>query len=91
MQDDEYLREKEATERDLVMLPNSDKLRVFDSQRKIVLTMTENLSRATPEQRREFVLLLVERAVAYDKGRSGSPMGCVGAAVLRAGSRPARS
>ena len=46
---------------------DSDKLRLFDGQRKVVVTMAENLVRATPEQRREFVLLLVERAVAFDK------------------------
>ena len=67
MDDDEYLREKEAIERELVMLPDSDKLRLFDGQRKVIVTMADNLSRATPAQRREFVLLLVERAIAYDK------------------------
>ena len=67
MPDDEYLREKEATERELVMLPDSDKLVLFDGQRKVITTMAENLSRATPEQRREFVLLFVERALAYDR------------------------
>jgi hypothetical protein len=49
------------------MLPDSDKLRLFDCQLKVVVTMAENLERATPAQRREFVLLLVERAIAYDK------------------------
>jgi len=29
--------------------------------------MAENLERATPVQRREFVLPLVERAIAHDK------------------------
>jgi hypothetical protein len=67
MADDEYLREKESIERELVMLPDSDKLRLFDGQRKVIVTMAENLERATPEQRREFVLLLVERAVAYER------------------------
>jgi hypothetical protein len=47
--------------------PHSDELRLFDGQRKVVVTMAENLERATPVQRREFVLPLVERAIAHDK------------------------
>ena len=65
--DAEYLAEKEATERELVLLPDNDKLVLFDRQRQIVVSMAENLRRATLEQRREFVLLLVERAVAAER------------------------
>jgi hypothetical protein len=67
MSDDDYLREKETIERELVMLPDSDKLRLFDGQRKVIVSMAENLRRATPQQRRDFVNLFVERAVAYDE------------------------
>jgi hypothetical protein len=81
--DEDHLREKEAVERELVMLPDHDKLLMFDRHREVVVTMAENLSRTTPEHRREFVLLLVERVVAYDKGRAGGPLGAARPAVLR--------
>jgi hypothetical protein len=67
MSDEDYLREKESIERELVMLPDGDKLRLFDGQRKVIVSMAENLRRATVQQRREFVTLFVERAVAADR------------------------
>ncbi len=66
--DAEYLAEREATERQLAALPGADdRLALFERSRTIGVTMAENLERATPEQVREFVTLLVERVVIRDR------------------------
>ena len=63
-----YLREKEETERSIAALPGADdRLALFDRSRSIAVTMAENLERATPEQIREFVTLLVERVVIRER------------------------
>jgi hypothetical protein len=68
IEDAEYLRDKEATERELALLPGSDdRLLLFDRHREIAVSMAENLAKATPAQRREFVTPLVERVVIRDR------------------------
>jgi hypothetical protein len=58
----EYRRQKAEVDRDLSMLPDDGKLVLFDRQRKVLVDMAENVAAATPEQLRELVLMLVERA-----------------------------
>jgi hypothetical protein len=58
----EYRRQKMKVERDLKMLPDDDKLVLFDRHRTVMVDMAENVAAATPEQLRELILMLVERA-----------------------------
>ena len=65
--EDEYRSGTEDAKRALTLLPDGDKLVLFDRHRRVLVTMAENIDAATPEQRRELVGLLVERAVAEDR------------------------
>ena len=49
------------TEAQLAGLPTNDKLIMFDRKREILLSMAENIERATPAQLQALVLELVER------------------------------
>jgi hypothetical protein len=64
----EYRRQKAEVERDLAMLPDDDKLVLFDRHRRLMVSMAENVAAATPEQLRELILMLVERAETKDRG-----------------------
>ena len=64
----EYRRQKTEVERDLTMLPDDDKLVLFDRHRRLMVSMAENVAAATPEQLRELILMLVERAETRDRG-----------------------
>jgi hypothetical protein len=64
----EYRRQKTEVERDLAMLPDDDKLVLFDRHRTLMISMAENVAAATPEQLRELILMLVERAETKDRG-----------------------
>jgi len=61
--DTEYRRRRDEVERQLVLLPDDERLVLFDHHRGILLSMAENLDRATPSQQAELVALLVERVV----------------------------
>ena len=50
------------------MLPDDDKLVLFDRHRRLMVSMAENVAAATPEQLRELILMLVERAETRDRG-----------------------
>ena len=63
----EYRRQKAEVERDLAMLPDDDKLVLFDRHRGLMVSMAENVAAATPEQLRELILMLVERAETRDR------------------------
>ena len=55
-------------ERDLALLPDDDKLVLFDHHRRLMISMAENVAAATPEQLRELILMLVEHAETQDRG-----------------------
>jgi hypothetical protein len=55
----------------LAELPDSNKLVAFDRNRRVMVTMAENVGKATRPQLAELVQLLVERVRA--KGRSIEP------------------
>jgi hypothetical protein len=64
----EYRRQTAEVERDLALLPDDDKLVLFDRHRNVMVSMAENVAAATPEQLRELILMLVERAETRDRG-----------------------
>lgn len=59
--DVEYRTKREEVERQLILLPDHEKLVSFDRHREILVSMAENVERATPDQLRELLELLVER------------------------------
>ena len=63
----EYRRQKAEVERDLSLLPDDGKLVQFDRHRKVMVDMAENVAAATPEQLRELILMLVERAETHGR------------------------
>ena len=63
-----YRRQRAEVERDLALLPDDDKLVLFDRHRGLMVSMAENVAAATPEQLRELILMLVERAETWDRG-----------------------
>ncbi len=65
--DPEYRAAREALERQLMLLPDPDKVVGLDQRRKVLVSMAENLERATPLQRRAIVELLVERVTIADR------------------------
>lgn len=64
--DAEYQAKREETERQLILLPDHEKLVTFDRHREILVSMADNVERASPDQLRELVELLVERVVVKD-------------------------
>jgi hypothetical protein len=60
------------------VLPDENKVVLFDRNRRVMTDSAQNVAVATPEQRAELARLLIERAVAND------------GAVTIAGSGPAR-
>ena len=61
LSDTEYRAAREGVERQLVLLPDPDKIVSFDHRRDIVISMAENIERATAAQRRSLIELLVQR------------------------------
>lgn len=59
-----YQTQRREVERDLLMLPDEDKLVLFDRHRQVMVSMAANVDAATPEQLKELCGLLVESAVA---------------------------
>ena len=51
----------------LAELPDPDKLVAFDRNRRIMVTMSENIEQATRPQLQELMQLLVERVTAKDR------------------------
>jgi hypothetical protein len=68
IEDSEYVRDREETERAIAALPGSDnRLALFDRHRAIAVSMWEAIDKATPAQQREFIQLLVERVIVRDR------------------------
>ena len=59
--DDQYRSLREEVERQLILLPDHEKLVSFERHRQILVSMAENVERATPAQLRELIEILVER------------------------------
>ena len=66
-----YRREMAETRTMLAELPDPNKLVAFDRNRRVMVTMAENVERATRPQLAELVQLLVERVTA--SGRTVEP------------------
>ena len=62
--DDDYRREMAETRTLLADLPDPNKLVAFDRNRNVMVTMAENVERATRPQLAELIQLLVERVQA---------------------------
>ncbi len=69
--DAEYRRQMDETRAMLAELPDPDKLVAFDRNRKVMVTMAENVKGATKPQLADLVRLLVEGVQA--KGRTVDP------------------
>jgi hypothetical protein len=61
--DDAYRAARSDVERQLILLPDADKIVSLDQRREVLVSMAENFEHATPEQLRELVELLNERVV----------------------------
>jgi hypothetical protein len=68
---EDYRRQMTETRAMLAELPDSNKLVAFDRNRRVMVTIAENVGKATRPQLAELVQLLVERVGA--KGRSIEP------------------
>ena len=64
--DDDYRKKMAETRTMLAELPDPNKLVAFDRNRRIMVTMAENVGRATRPQLAELIRLLVERVQASD-------------------------
>jgi hypothetical protein len=73
LDDREYLRLRDETERQLTLLPDHEKLVLFDRHRGTLVSMAENLARATPAQQAELVALLAEPVMVTATERAGPP------------------
>ena len=71
LSDDDYRREMSETRTMLAELPDPNKLLAFDRNRHVMVTMAENVEKATRPQLQELVQLLVERVQAT--GRTVEP------------------
>ena len=65
--DIEYRTRRADAEAQLAGMPDHDKLVLFDRQREILLSMAENIERATPAQLAELIGHLVERVATTSK------------------------
>jgi hypothetical protein len=77
--DDAWREAKAEIEASLAALPDDDKLVLFDQQREVLLSMAENIERATPDQLQRLLAKLVER---IDVGDGQGVAGRVDAASL---------
>ena len=64
---DEYRRQMTDTRAMLAELPDPNKLIAFDRNRRIMVSMAENVEKATRSQLQELVQLLVERVQGKDR------------------------
>gem|GEM_PF-4924825 len=60
----EYQAKREDLERQLLLLPDHDKLVTFDRHREVLVSMADNIEMATPARRQELLGMLIERIVA---------------------------
>lgn len=65
--DNEWLVAKREIENTLAVLPDDDKLVLFDREREVLLSMAENIVRAKPEQLQRLLARIVERVETADK------------------------
>ena len=65
--DGEYRAARNEAEGQLAGLPDHDKLVMFDRKREVLLSMAENIKRATPAQLQELVVELVEHVETADR------------------------
>lgn len=65
--DGEYRRLVAETRTELAAIPDADKLLLFDRNRRAMVTMAENLDRATLDQQAELVRILIERLTSSDR------------------------
>ncbi len=67
LSDAEYRSARNEAEGQLAGLPDHDKLVMFDRKREVLLSMAENIKRATPAQLQELTVELVERVETADR------------------------
>ena len=67
LSDDDYRREMSETRTMLAELPDPNKLLAFDRNRHVMVTMAENVEKATRPQLQDLVQLLVERVKAVGR------------------------
>ncbi len=60
----EYHAKRDKLERQLLLLPDHDKLVTFDHHRDVLVSMADNIEKATPALRQELLGMLVERVIA---------------------------
>lgn len=65
--DADWQAAKRQIEAELALLPDDDKVVLFDRQREVLLSMAENIARATPEQLQRLLAHGVERVEVTDK------------------------
>lgn len=65
--DEGWRSTKRDIEAQLAGLPDDDKLVLFDRERDVLLSMAENLVRATPEQLQRLLARIVERVDTADR------------------------
>jgi hypothetical protein len=65
--DAEYRSGRADSAAQLARLPDHDELVLFDRQREVLLSMAENVERATPAQLTELISHLVERVETADR------------------------
>ena len=65
--EDEYRRKMADCERQLAILPSTDKVLLFDRNRQVMVSMAENVMKANPRQRKELVRMLVEHVAAEQR------------------------
>lgn len=65
--DAEWQTAKQQIESELAARPDEDKVVLFDRQREVLLSMAENVARATPEQLQALLAQIVERVETADK------------------------
>jgi hypothetical protein len=61
---EEYRSRREELERQLLLLPDRDKLVTFDQHRQVLVSISANIEIATPSRRQELLGMLIERVVA---------------------------
>ena len=66
LSDTEYRAKRTSLSAEMAVLPDENKVVLFDRNRRVMTDMAQNVARATPEQRAELARLLIEKAVATD-------------------------
>jgi inorganic triphosphatase YgiF len=66
LSDAEYRSKRASISAEMAVLPDENKVVLFDRNRRVMTDMAQNVARATPEQRAGLARLLIERAVAKE-------------------------